>query len=429
MKADAKEALQGSGQRAAGRAYKIKAGAGRAHKQAGEARRVAGRLPSGRAHQQATGFVAALAVLFSTSCFSRRAAQTAPVLKVGSISWTAADLQKEIEAGLNGQPVFPVEEGLIKKKAIEELVFKSLLKIWAEREADNPAIASPQAKAESARAADPAPAGADAQHGGGASVKPVQNPAAGAGLSQKQATGTRPRTRRGRTRNTAAAEPKQMLRLLLRSARERLQLLSHRIRRRMQAQPPAAEREKPEPIVLNKLQESLQAAAGKEPLKESALRDFYKRNKKSFCRAERRFLEHILVSKENQARILHRRLLRGESFEETAERRSLAPRLIGWTERGVLNIFDKALDTVKQGAFSPPLESRYGWHIFRAGDLIPAACLTFEEAKEKIAKHVREKQQSALFKQWIQTELRLSPVFLNKELLNRLQISYKKRLF
>ena len=318
--------------------------------------------PSSRAQTSAApGLSAVLAVLLLTSCFPRPAKRSALVLKVGSLSWTAEDLQKEIATSLKGQPVFPVEEELIKKKALEELVFKSLLKIWAEREAllNNPA--------------------------GGAPRRPP--------------------------------------------ADNLFQRLRQALLRRFRARNMAGEREKPEPIVLNKLQESLQAAAGREPLKESALRDFYKRNKKSFCRAERRFLEHILVSKENQARILHRRLLRGESFEETAERRSLAPRVIGWTERGVLNIFDKALDTVKQGAFSPPLESRYGWHIFRAGALIPPACLNFEEAKERIAKHVMEKREAALFKKWIQTELRLSPVFLNKELLNSLQISYKKRLF
>ena len=259
---------------------------------------------------------------------------------------------------------------MIKKQALEELVFKSLLKNWAERE-------------------------------------PLSNNSSPA---ERRTGGLLQRFRQGLLRRLPARK--------IRPAPDPIR-----------AQNAAAERESPDRIFLNKLQKSLQAAAAKEPLKESVLRDFYKQNKKKFCRAERRFLEHILVSRENQARILHRRLLRGESFEETAKRRSLAPRVIGWTERGVLKIFDKALDTVKQDAFSPPLKSRYGWHIFRAGGLIPAACMTFEEAKEKIVKRVREKQRSALFQKWIQTELRLSPVFLNKELLNSLQISYKKRLF
>ena len=60
--------------------------------------------------------------------------RTTPLLKVESISWTRKDFQKELSLYLEGQPALLFSDmDSVKKTVLEELIFRSLLKIWARK--------------------------------------------------------------------------------------------------------------------------------------------------------------------------------------------------------------------------------------------------------------------------------------------------------
>ena len=252
------------------------------------------------------------------------------LLKVGDVSWTGKDFQKEISLYLKGLPVDQVDSGFIKKKVLEELVFKSLLEIWAKKNIKNwPAsFSSPQ------------------------------------------------------------------------------------------------ERKK---FLHNSLKEHLQISVSEE---EKKLRGIYRKNREKFYRPEQCFLEQILVSEENLAAAIYRRLLKGEDFETLAQIYSSGRKTseIGWVSKGTLKIFDTACDNLSVGAFSKPLKSFYGVHILKVKRKKPGEQQTFSQVREKILKEIKEEAKEASFQKWLKKELKASSVFLNEKLLDNIQIKYKKRL-
>lgn len=260
-----------------------------------------------------------------TACF-----RSPVLLKVGSVSWTEKEFQKELFFYLKGHSVSFQDTDFIKKKVLEDLILRSLLQIWAEKNIKN--------------------------------------------LPKSFST---------------AAEKHQFFR--------------------------------------EKLQKHLWEIEPKD-FEEKALKDFYKKHKKNFYKEEQCFLEQILVSEENLSQALYRRLLRGESFEALAQMYSKEIPKIGWIIKGNVKVFDEACGAVKEGGFSSPLKSLYGFHILKVRKKKPAVWKTFEESKEAILETLKKEAQEASFQKWLQKEVSSSSVFLNKKLLDNIQIKYKKRL-
>lgn len=252
------------------------------------------------------------------------------LLKVEHISWTEKDFQKELSLYLKGHSVSFQDTSFIKKKVLEDLILRSLLEIWAEKNIKN---------------------------------RPKSFP--------------------------AVAEKYRFFR--------------------------------------ENLQKHLWE---KEPktFKEKTLRDFYTKNKKNFYEEEQCFLEQILVSEKNLSQALYRRLLRGENFETLIQMYSKDSKQIGWITKGTLKVFDKACETVKEGDFSSPMKSLYGFHILRVRKKKPAFQKTFKESRKEILETMEKEAKEASFQKWLQKELESSSVFLNEKLLDNIQIRYKKRL-
>lgn len=69
--------------------------------------------------------------------------QEPPLLKVENISWTGKDFQQEISLYLKGHPALMFSDmNSIKKKVLKELIFRSLLKTWAQKNIKAPWPAS-----------------------------------------------------------------------------------------------------------------------------------------------------------------------------------------------------------------------------------------------------------------------------------------------
>ena len=265
-----------------------------------------------------------------TGAFIISCSRSPLLLKVGDISWTGKDFQKEVSLYLKGLPIHQVDAEFVKKKVLEELIFRSLLEIWAK--------------------------------------KTIKNwPASFSSSYDKQ----------------------QFFR--------------------------------------ENLQKHLPVSSFPEEIE---LQAFYQKHKKSFYQPEQCFFEQILVFKENLARILYRKLLRGENFNTLAQLYSQGRKTerINWVSKGTLKIFDKACAELDIETFSQPLKSFYGFHILKLKEKKSAEQKTFSQAKEKILRQIKEKSKEAAFQKWLKKELKATSVFLNEKLLDNIYIRYKKRL-
>ena len=80
---------------------------------------------------------------------------------------------------------------------------------------------------------------------------------------------------------------------------------------------------------------------------------------------------HILVSHEFEAKDLLRKLEQGESFDKLAQDYSLCSSkanggFLGEFGKGkMVPEFEKALLALKPGSISPPIRTRFGYHIIK----------------------------------------------------------------
>ncbi len=80
-------------------------------------------------------------------------------------------------------------------------------------------------------------------------------------------------------------------------------------------------------------------------------------------------LKHILVNYEYELEDLKRKLKRGESFEELANKFSKCPSHkeggdLGSISKGrTVEEFEEAALKLKVGEISPPTKTKFGWHL------------------------------------------------------------------
>ena len=121
-----------------------------------------------------------------------------------------------------------------------------------------------------------------------------------------------------------------------------------------------------------------------------------------------------------RAQDLHKKLLAGDNFSILVQRYSegaLRSRNgdMGFVKRGDLiqNIEDE-LWRLKEGEFSIPLRTRYGWHIIRRGQSIKESQKSFEQVKDYLKKGLhkikyRQKRRSFIKQLWAKSQIE-SPI-------------------
>ena len=155
-------------------------------------------------------------------------------------------------------------------------------------------------------------------------------------------------------------------------------------------------------LVVEKLTASLFAAA---PLpSEKDARSYYKDHEKDFNEPEMREVGHLQVRTAEVAELSLTYLKQNKQFSElvtafsNAADRSYGGSL-GWVARGELptNLEGTVFSLEKIGEVSKPVETPYGFHIFKLTGLKPARKLPFEEAKQQIFKILSEKNKNEVF--------------------------------
>lgn len=147
-------------------------------------------------------------------------------------------------------------------------------------------------------------------------------------------------------------------------------------------------------------------------------RSYYTENKSRFEQPERRKASHILITindefAENRREPALKRLTELSSavtpatFGSYAERHSECPTAmnsgqLGMVEKGLLHKeLDEYLFSMTDGEISPVLETEAGFHLLYCEQIMPAHCVSFDDAKGKIIEKNNQRARVRKQKQWI----------------------------
>jgi peptidyl-prolyl cis-trans isomerase C len=171
--------------------------------------------------------------------------------------------------------------------------------------------------------------------------------------------------------------------------------------------------------VFKKLNEKLAAPS------DADVHKYYEENKNLYKRKERIYLRQIILDELSKAQSV-REELKKRDFIELAKKYSVAPEaknggLVGWVEKGSVDIFDKAF-TLPIGGMSQVLESSYGFHIFKVERKTGPGFATIEEVRSEIVQALRGKKEQAEFASWLDKQIRSSRVLRNNELISAITV-------
>lgn len=168
--------------------------------------------------------------------------------------------------------------------------------------------------------------------------------------------------------------------------------------------------------------------SGLEAPNEIEVKAFFDGHKDQFRKRERIYVRQILVDEESKAELL-RAELKGKDFAQYAKKYSSAPEasaggLIGWIEKGTVEVFDAAfsqpLNTVGE-----PLKSPYGFHLIRVEKRIPASPGSLDEARPEIVATLRAQREQAEFVKWLDSQIRSSKILKDEALIRAMTVETK----
>lgn len=105
---------------------------------------------------------------------------------------------------------------------------------------------------------------------------------------------------------------------------------------------------------------------------------------------------HILVGTEAEAQALIDELEAGADFAELAAEHSTGPSgpnggQLGWFTAGMMvPAFEEAVFALEVGEISPPVETRFGWHVVTLNDTRDQAAPALEDVREQLEEGLRQ---------------------------------------
>ena len=134
----------------------------------------------------------------------------------------------------------------------------------------------------------------------------------------------------------------------------------------------------------------------------------YDKRKEGYVAPEQLKVQHILVKDKDTAEKVLARLKKGESFDELAKTESKDQMSaskggdIGWQSVTSLDPnFVKAALALKKGELSAPVQTRFGYHIIKMGDLKAKRQLSFDEVKNPLKESLKRQEVDRLRKEYV----------------------------
>ncbi|HDZ59349.1 MAG TPA: hypothetical protein ENH44_01020 [Actinobacteria bacterium] len=140
-------------------------------------------------------------------------------------------------------------------------------------------------------------------------------------------------------------------------------------------------------------------------------RAYYDANPDQFKQPEMRKVSHILVATPEEAQAVEARLAAGEDFATVAKEVSTDPGSkdkggslgeVPSENSGFVPEFEQAMDQLKAGEISEPVQTQFGFHIIRVESITPAGVQSFEDVLNDLKMGLRLEAQRKIFDAWLE---------------------------
>ncbi len=138
------------------------------------------------------------------------------------------------------------------------------------------------------------------------------------------------------------------------------------------------------------------ANASKETkLSDTELKEAYNQRLDEFKHPERRAVEQLLYPTEDNAKKAYVMLKSGKSFDVVAKETDIMNKStvsLGKVEKGtVLEAAADRIFSLKSGEFTQPMQSPFGWHVFKVTSIDAPSVSAFEEVKPQLEKEMNSR--------------------------------------
>jgi peptidyl-prolyl cis-trans isomerase C len=156
------------------------------------------------------------------------------------------------------------------------------------------------------------------------------------------------------------------------------------------------------------------------------MKKYFKQNENEFLRPERVHVFQIVVPTREEAEKIRQEVLSSKmTFESAARPYSLSTDSskggdLGFFSRNEkIEAFNEAFN-LTIGVVSKPIQSRYGVHLLKVVEKLPVKKLTFNDARNDIAKVLRKSKEVGVYKEWLTKLLKDGEFYRNDILFSQI---------
>jgi len=166
---------------------------------------------------------------------------------------------------------------------------------------------------------------------------------------------------------------------------------------------------------------------------DAEVKAFYDQNAEKFTVGTELKASHILVETEKEAKDIHAKIKKGESFSDLAKKfskdRGSADKGgdVGYFTRGkMVPEFENAAASLKPGEVSEPVQTRFGYHIIKLTDIKQGTRASFEQSAESIHRQLLGEKRKKLFDTYVDKLKSDLKVVKNEENLKAISLPWEE---
>jgi len=149
------------------------------------------------------------------------------------------------------------------------------------------------------------------------------------------------------------------------------------------------------------LMETLLGKVAKDAVTDAAIKATYDAAAKAQKPDTEYHAHHILVTTEDEAKAVQKRIKGGEDFAKVASELSKDPGAkggdLGWfTKDRMVPEFGEAVAKMEPGQLSDPVKSQFGWHIIKLDEKRPKVFPPLDQIRDQVVRYVEQKAQRDL---------------------------------